>query len=245
MARLYDAFDRLACQHSAEWQAAAERLRECDDVGNDAALLKREQRSGAPESALDFVEDQDGAGAIGNATRRREIFMRQRNDSAFAHHRLEDDRVRFVSHCRFECGDIVRRDERHAGHERLERRAIRGVSSQRERAESSSVKALFERHDVVLSGIRQSRKLQRRLIRLGSAVAEKRAEQSRRAHKALAKDSLRRVIEKIGDVKQRFRLAAQRLHQPRMLMAEHIDGDATEEVPVFVAVSVGQARAFA
>ncbi len=84
MTRLHDAFDCLAGEHRAERQSAAERFRKRDDVGNDAAVLKREQRSGASEPALDLVEDENRAGAIGESSCGRQIFGGQRNDAALA-----------------------------------------------------------------------------------------------------------------------------------------------------------------
>jgi hypothetical protein len=39
-------------------------------------------------------------------------------------------------------------------------------------------------------------------------------------------------------------VALERLHQARVLVAEHVHGDAAEEVPVRAAVGVEQARAF-
>ena len=76
MAGLDHAFDRRAGEDGAERQAAAERLGQRDDVGDDAALLEGEERSGAPEAALDLVEDQDRAGAVGDAARGGEEFVR-------------------------------------------------------------------------------------------------------------------------------------------------------------------------
>ena len=107
------------------------------------------------------------------------------------------------------------------------------------------MKALHERDDFALSGIRQPREFQRRLICFGPAVAEKCAPQTRRAHEALAENSLRRMIKKIRDVQQLFRSILQRLHQPRMLMAENVDGDAAEKVPVDVTIGVDQPRSSA
>ena len=84
---------RRAGEDRAERQSAAERLGERDDVGDDAALLEREERSGAPEAALDLVEDQDRAGAVGDAARGGEEVVRERDDAALAHDRLEEDRA--------------------------------------------------------------------------------------------------------------------------------------------------------
>src|SRR5205085_4394855 len=84
MSRFHESFERIAGEHGAERQSAAERFGERDDVGNDSALLKREHRSGASESALDFVEDENGVVAIGDLARCGEIFVCERNVAASA-----------------------------------------------------------------------------------------------------------------------------------------------------------------
>src|SRR5204863_9331983 len=142
--------------HCAERQSAAERLCEREDVGNDTALLEREERSGASEAALDLVEDQDRAEAIGETPRRGKIVVGQRNDAALAHHRLENDRVCLVADEGFERSDVVRRNELDSGNERLERRAIRLMTRQRQRPRCAAVKALFERNELALAGMRQA-----------------------------------------------------------------------------------------
>ena len=242
MARLDHTFDGRAGEHGAKRKSSAQRLGQRDDVGRDAAVLEGEHHSCSPEAALDLVEDQNRAGAIGDASRRCEVFVRQRDDAALPHHRLENDRVRVPIDGRFKRGDIVRRNERHAGHERLEWSAIGGVSRQRQRAERPSVKALLQRHETAAAGIGQPREFQGRLIRLRAAVAEKRAEHSRGAHEPLAENALGGMKVEVRNMEKRTRLIAQRLHQPRMLMSEGVDSDAAEKVPVLLAVSVDQTR---
>jgi hypothetical protein len=119
------------------------------------------------------------------------------------------------------------------------------VAGERKRSERAAVKTLFECDDLALAGIREPREFQRRFVRLSSAVAEKRSQQSRRAHETLAEDSLCGVIEKIRHVQQILRAVLERLHEPRMLMAEDVDGDSAEEVPIDVTISIDQSRASA
>src|SRR5687768_6007350 len=126
---------------------------------------------------------------IGDAPRGDQVLVRERDDSALAHDRLEEDRRGVAVDRRFERGDVIRRNERNARYERRERLAIRVVARQRQRAEGASVKAFFERDELRLFG-REPRKLQRGLVRLRAAVAEERAVESRRAHELLAEDPL-------------------------------------------------------
>jgi len=56
-------------------------------------------------------------------------------------------------------------------------------------------------------------------------------------------DALGRVVEEVRDVKELSRFVAKRLHQPRVLMAERIDSDPAEQVPVRFPLRVDQFRA--
>ena len=56
-------------EDGAERQAAAERLGEEDEVGRDAELLEDEEVPRPPEAALDLVEDERGAHAVGGRAR--------------------------------------------------------------------------------------------------------------------------------------------------------------------------------
>src|SRR5688572_4439696 len=203
MPRLHETFERGTGEHGAKGQSAAEGLRERDDVGNDAALLKREEGSEAAEATLDLVEDEDRAAFVGEAPRRDEELIGERNDPSLAHDRLEEDRGSFGGHRRLESRDVVRFDKRHVRYERGERRAIRLVPCQRESAGSPAVKALLQRDEVRAARIRETRELDGRLVRLGSAVAEERAAESRRPHELFGEDALRRVVVEIRDVQER------------------------------------------
>src|ERR1700741_998534 len=142
MAGVHATFEPYAGQACAERQAAAESLRERDDVRNDSALLEREERSGPPETALNFVEHEQCARAVGDFACGDQILVSERDDAALAHHRLEEDRSGLAIDGRSQRVDVIRRNERNAGHERLERLAIRVVAGERERAECAAVKAL-------------------------------------------------------------------------------------------------------
>src|SRR5437867_1253555 len=119
------------------------------------------------------------------------------------------------------------------------------MTGQRQGAESATVKTFFQGDDLALSRIRQARELERRLVRLGATVAEKRAQQSRSANEPFAEDSLRRVIEEVGHVQKRSRFFAKRLHQTWMLMSEDIDRDPAKQIPVFIPLGVSQPRSLA
>src|SRR5688500_14946214 len=92
MTRLHQAFECRSGDDCAEWQSAAERLRERDDVRDDAALLKREHRSEPAEAALDLVVNEDRARLIGETSSGDQEIIGEWNDATFAHDRLEENR---------------------------------------------------------------------------------------------------------------------------------------------------------
>src|SRR5262249_44827118 len=71
-------------------EAAAERLREHEQVGPHAELLGAEERPGASEARLDFIEDQEGAVLRTELAHAREILRAGLAHAAFALDRLED-----------------------------------------------------------------------------------------------------------------------------------------------------------
>src|SRR5687768_17689519 len=90
-----------------------------------------------------------------------------------------------------------------------------------------------------------SRELEAGLNRFGAAVAEKRARQPRQLRKARRRLRLERVVVEIGRVNQRCRLVGNCRDQARMRVAERGHTNARDEVQVFAAVDVVQARAAA
>ena len=76
-------------QERAHGQAAAERLGQGQDVGHDARVLVGEHLPGAPEAALDLVEDQERAALAADRLEALQELGRRRADAALALHRLE------------------------------------------------------------------------------------------------------------------------------------------------------------
>ena len=87
--------------------------------------------------------------------------------------------------------------------------------------------------------------LQRAFNRLGAAVREKRAVQSRCSAKLLGQQSLVLVVIKVGDVDGLRRLVANNLHNARMRVAKRIDAQAGEKVEVTAALDVINVHALA
>ena len=173
-------------EQRADRQAVGEPLRERDEVRPHAELLEREERPGAADAGLHLVEAEERAVLGGELGGGGEEAGRRGVDAALALDRLDQDQAGVGPDGRLERRDVVQRREGHAGDERLERRALRGLAGRRERAHRPAVERVLERDDPRLAG-RLARVLDRRLDRLGARVAEERL----RAAEALGEEARR------------------------------------------------------
>ena len=87
-----DVGQALAGDQRADRQPAAERLGGRQRVGHDARVLVGPQRAGAPQAALDLVEDERGAVGVAGRARGAQDVLAEHVDAALALHRLEQDR---------------------------------------------------------------------------------------------------------------------------------------------------------
>ncbi len=87
--------------------------------------------------------------------------------------------------------------------------------------------------------------LQRAFNRLGAAVGEESAIQSRRRAKFLGEQSLVLVVIEIGDVDGFRSLIANDLHDARVRVAERIDAQSRKEVEIALAVDIENVDALA
>src|SRR5262249_57284728 len=102
------------------------------------------------------------------------------------------------------------------------------MDGDRERAEGSSVEALFQRDDLGAAGTSQARELQRGLVGLRAAVAEEGARQAGSPCQPLRQESLRRMVEEIRNVPDALRRLPQRPAQPRAAVAARADREARD-----------------
>jgi hypothetical protein len=72
-------------------QAAGDRLRDTEDVGNDLVLLEREHRPGPAEPRLDLVEDEQHAALAAQSRGRIDELACRGPHAAFALHELDDE----------------------------------------------------------------------------------------------------------------------------------------------------------
>src|SRR4029453_2766863 len=143
-------------------------------VRRDAGLLIREPVAGAAAAGLDLVKDEQQALLVAQLPQPLQKAGGRNLNTAFALNRLDEDGAGLVGGQlagRFQVaiGGILK-----TGDERAEPLVIFGLGRRGERAERAAVEAAREGDDLVAAFAVQSSKLDRRLVRLRAAVAEKR-----------------------------------------------------------------------
>src|ERR1700693_1982918 len=167
--------DFLRYQHGSHRQATRQRLGEGEHVGNDAGGFVREKMPGAPEPALDLVENEGDLSFRGQLAKALQEIRIENADSALALNRLDDDRRDcLLIENRLEVAKIplANRDPARQG---TEWRAIGGTIRRRKRCEEPAVEASTKSDylDLCISaGLPRpsSRKLERAFVRLGARV---------------------------------------------------------------------------
>src|SRR5690349_9558089 len=105
-------------------------------------MLEGKQLPGAPQPALDLVEDERGLVTIGQLAAGGQEFLRRRLDAAFALYRLQDDGANFVVYRCAQSFDVVARREAHTLQHGIEILAILRLASKGERAHGAAVERI-------------------------------------------------------------------------------------------------------
>src|SRR5581483_3555919 len=228
----------------AERQPAAERLREDEEGRDDAGVLVGEEVPRAPEPRHHLVEDEERARLVAAAAQRREELRARDPHARLRLDRLDDDGGGPLVD-RGEPGRIVEGEERHAGEERLERRAVHRVAADREGAERVAVEAAVERHQAGAPGV-LARRLERALDRLGAARREiDHVERGGERGEPLREPDLR-LLDELAvhhHVEVSLRLRAHRGHHLGVRVADVRDAHAGEEIEIRAAARVPHRRA--
>src|SRR5581483_9097586 len=203
--------------------------------------LPREELARAPDARLDLVEDEHRARLVGELPGLGQGRGGERPHASLALDGLEHDRGR-VGPDRVR--ERLRGREADARDERLERRPLRRLPGDRERAHRAAVEGALERDELRLPG-RLARPLERGLDRLRAGVAEERVRAAEAVGQALGE-----VLHRLGRVQVRhvpeaLELRPRRRERPRVAVAEADDGDAGEQVEVALAVVGDEPRALA
>src|SRR6202035_298923 len=136
-------------KNSAEREAGGERLGDKNYVGPGRKFLVSEVASGAAQTTLNFVGDEESAVLCGKAAGAIPKSFGDRMNAAFALDGFQDDGTyRFVEFG-FQVGDVVETDEFHAGHERRKGQAVFFSGGNADCAEGAAVKGVLHRQDAV------------------------------------------------------------------------------------------------
>src|SRR6266850_1904293 len=107
-------------RHRRQREAAAQSLRQSDEIGYYARMVNREHLAGARNAALHFVRDQHDAVLIAESAQGPQEVERRNIETALALHGLDDDggnrfgidiRVKqpvYVGKCLFSCNTMIR-----------------------------------------------------------------------------------------------------------------------------------------
>ena len=231
----------------ADRQPAAERLGERHDVGDDAGRGDAAGEPGADpaDAALHLVEVEQRAVLVAGLAGGLEEAGRRDDDPGLAHDRLEDDGGGAVGHGGAQGGGVAVGDERDRTGQGLERRALRGLAGDGERAHRAAVERALA-GDPAATGPQPARQLQRRLVRLGAGVGEQHPAVRSGADERLeplGELDARLVRGEVARVAERADLPGDGLDDGRVGVAEQVDGDAAEQVDVLAAVDVPDGRA--
>ena len=210
-------------QERAERQSGGDRLGDGDDVGHHAETLEGEDLAGAPEAALDLVEDERGLMLVGKGPACKQEFFRTLEDSAFAEDGLQHDGAGVGIDGSAQRFDVVLRNKGHVFEQRLKTFAVLVLAGQGHGAKRPAVIRTLQRHQLALgfaarlvSG--ETRQLDGAFHGLGAAVREEDAIKARKLAKTLGELSLIFVVIEIRNVNEAGRLLADGLHDARMSM---------------------------
>ncbi|EWS53574.1 hypothetical protein X551_03632 [Methylibium sp. T29] len=251
VARAEHAGRAWATHHCADRHARAQALGQRHHVGLDAGPLVGEPLAGAPDAALHLVEHQQPVMLVAQAAQRLQVGHGGGVDAALALDHLEEDR----HHVRPRLGrfldrrHVVQRHPHEALHQRPEAGLHLGVAGGRQRGDRAAVKGLLVDDDLravdALVVTELARDLQRGLVGLQPGAAEKGIGQPAQIAQPGGELLLQRRLVVVRAVDQLADLVGQRRHQPRVGVAQGVDGDPAQRVEVLAAFGVPHAAALA
>ena len=195
---------------------------------------------------MDFVENQQRAGAIAELPRGLQKFRTQRTDAAFALNGLETNGANAAIKLALEIVNVVESDEPDSRHQRRERMPIFFLSSGGQRAKGAAVKRILQRQQTplgfvavaVLGAGKGAGHLERAFPGLGAAVAEESLVQAGDPGQPLRQLGLELVEEQIRHVNQPARLPLQRGLDHGMRVAQRVHPDPAQEIEIALAARI-------
>ena len=230
-------------------KASGDRLGEREDVGHNPGPLIGKEVTGAPETALDFVEDEGDASIPRHLSQERQQARVDDAHAALTLDRLDDHgshRLR-VEH-RLELALVPLRDRDPSG-EGTEGQSVSRTIGGRDTREQSTVKGTTQRNDFVLGGrIGRpgpfARELEGALVGFRPRVAEEDAIGERALHERRRQSLARLRPEQVRGVDQpALQCRLDRRADPCVVVAQRVDRDAAGQIEKLVTVRIDEHHA--
>ncbi len=234
----------------ADRKAAAQRLGQGDHVRLRPRVLVGEQLACAPEAALDLVVDQQDPVLGAEPPKRAQIGILRRPRPALSLDRLDQDGRGRRPDGRLHRLDVSERQVDIARQVGTEAVGVAGVPGGVDRGIGPPVEGAVEAdHLDPLGGpvgvVVFARQLQRQLDRLGPRIGEEGHVGETGLGQPRRQRLLARDAEDVGHVPELLALVLQRLHEPRVGVAERIDRDPGQAIEVGLALGREQSHALA
>src|SRR6266581_3103562 len=240
--------DLLRGENGAERKSGGERLGDQNNVRLRGEFLIGEVTAGAPESALNFIGDQESAVLRGKRASSIPEKFADRIDPAFALYGFQKDATHGVVKFRLEIGDVVETHELSAGNNRREWQPVLFRGSNADGAESAPMKGVFQGQKTVLlrgcaSGLvrvasEEARKLHCPVNGFRAAVRKKDAVHPGPSGEFARQRALIGVVIEIREVNGAGSFSADYFHDARVRVPERIYGDAAEKIEVLLASGI-------
>ncbi len=230
----------LGRKQRAQREAAADAFGDGHQIGRDPGPLVRKQPARAPHARLHLVEHEKNAVPVAQRAQPLEKVVGRHVDAALPLHRLDHHAGGFRADRFCDRFQIRERDPVEAFDRRTKPFQVLGISGSSDGRERAPVESALERDEapalrpparVVIA----PRRLDGGLAGFGARVAEEYPVGERRRDEPLRQGFLVADAIEIGRVPELLGLLGQRRDEPRMRMAQYVDGDARCEVQVAVA----------
>ena len=226
---------------------SAQSLGQGDDVGNDA---RRQQvvghpGTGASHTGLDLVDDEQGAGGLGQLAGRLQVSGRKLSHPGLTLNGFDDECCHVRPQCGAQCRDVAGGDELDAAGQRLEGLTVGGLVSQGQGAHGPAVEGILESQDPGTPATAvTARDLEGGLVGLGAGVGQEDSgvvggtAGEGEPDELLGEADLGRGGEEVRDVTQFGELVGDGPDDRGVCVAQAVDGDTCQQVDVLLAVGV-------
>src|SRR5258708_23187265 len=243
----------LGGEDGTEWQTTRQRLGDGDHIRLHTVVLVGKVAPGSAEAALNLVEHQQRAAAFGQARSKFENLWIDRANPALSLNGFQAHGADAGIEFSLQVVQVIEVDEAHTRQERHKRSPIFRLTRGSERAKRPSMKRVFHGEDarlwawlaaVLIIHLREgARELERSLPGLGAAVAKESAIKPGDFGHPPREFRLILVEKQIGNMNQSACLTLDRRLDGRMVVAQRIDSDPTQEVQIPLAARIPEIHA--